>query len=64
LLDDNHLGTAPIEPDAGADAVHTITLTLEQRAAGALMSQFMQRQLSHRSENYALRSDIVYGSAD
>ena len=25
-LDDNHLGTAPIEPDAGADAVHTITL--------------------------------------
>jgi hypothetical protein len=40
------------------------TLTLEQRAAGALMSQFMQRQLSHRSENYVLRSDIVYGSAD
>jgi hypothetical protein len=27
LLNDNHLGTAPIEPDAGAGAVHTITLT-------------------------------------
>src|SRR2546430_8271026 len=27
LLDDNRLGTAPIEPDAGAGAVHTITLT-------------------------------------
>jgi transposase-like protein len=32
LLDDNHLGTAPIEPDAGAGAVHTITLTNNGRA--------------------------------
>jgi hypothetical protein len=28
LLNDNHLGTAHIEPDAGAGAVHTITGTL------------------------------------
>jgi hypothetical protein len=27
LLNDNHLGTALIEPDAGAGAVHTITRT-------------------------------------
>jgi hypothetical protein len=26
LLDDNHIGTAPIDPDAGAGTVHTITL--------------------------------------
>ena len=36
LLDDNHLGTAPIEPDAGAGAVHTITLTRGPRAADCL----------------------------
>jgi len=40
------------------------TLTLEQRERSTGCSQFVQRQLSHRSENYALRSDIVYGSAD
>ena len=35
------------------------TLTLGSRPVGALRSPFMQRQLSHRSKNFALRSETV-----
>jgi len=39
------------------------TLTIGAQGARPLRPQFMRPQLSHHSKIYALRSEIVYGSA-
>jgi hypothetical protein len=40
----------------GVDCLGIDTLTHAPRVGGALRSQFMQPQMSHRSKNFALRS--------